>query len=90
MYTPGSPDAACGLYGPSQKSANRDPRRNPAKRLRWGEEEQRNERAFAAGGSEGYGACSDEGKQSARPTLSDAHSPGVSPMPPFYRTTQEV
>ncbi len=36
------------------------PRRNPAQRFRWGEEPQRNERAFASGGSEGYAACGDE------------------------------
>ena len=35
------------------------PRRNPAQRFRWGEEEQQSERAFAVGGSEGYGACDD-------------------------------
>ena len=38
------------------------PCRNPAQRFRWGEEEQRSERAFAVGGSEGYGACDDEGQ----------------------------
>ena len=27
--------------------------------LLWGKEERRNERAFAGGGSEGYGACDD-------------------------------
>ncbi len=30
----------------------------------WGEEPQHNERAFAPGGSEGYGACGDEGAPS--------------------------
>ena len=35
-------------------------RRQP--RVRWGESEQRNERAFAVGGSEGYEACDDEGR----------------------------
>ena len=34
----------------------RGPRRKPGNRLRWGEPEPRNERAFAIGGSEGYGA----------------------------------
>ena len=34
--------------------------RSPAERVRWGEEGQRNERAFAAGGSEGYAACPDD------------------------------
>ncbi len=33
------------------------PHRSPAERVRWGEEGQRNERAFAPGGSEGYAAC---------------------------------
>ena len=37
------------------------PRRNPAQRFRWGEEPQRNEGALAAGQSEGYGACGDDG-----------------------------
>ena len=37
----------------------RGPRRS--RRLRWGEEEQRNGRAFAAGGGEGCEACTDEG-----------------------------
>src|SRR5699024_1596375 len=37
------------------------PRRNPAKRFRWGKEEQRNEQVFALpGGNEGYVACDDE------------------------------
>ena len=36
------------------------------------------------------GISSDEGKQSARPTLSDAARSGVSPMPPFHKTMQEV
>ena len=36
-------------------------RRSPAKRVRWEEETQRNERVFAAfGRNEGYGACADE------------------------------
>jgi hypothetical protein len=30
----------------------------------WGEEPQHNERAFAAGENEGYGACGDEGAPS--------------------------
>lgn len=41
-------------------------RRSPAKRVRWEEETQRNDRVFAAfGGNEGYGACADE-KQDKR------------------------
>ena len=36
------------------------PRRNPAKRFRWGEEPQWNERTLAAGRSEGCGTCGDE------------------------------
>ena len=35
------------------------PREPSEERVAWGKEEQRNERAFAKGGSEGYGACSD-------------------------------
>ena len=36
-------------------------RRSPAKRVRWEEQAQRNERVFAAfGRNEGYGACADE------------------------------
>ena len=46
----------------SRKAARRAaPNCNPAKRLRFGEEGQRNERAFGEAGSEGYGACPDEG-----------------------------
>ena len=40
--------------------AKTGPPAKPAKRVRWGEEEQRNERAFAARGSKGYGVCSDD------------------------------
>ncbi|WP_417045063.1 hypothetical protein [Dysosmobacter sp.] len=50
----------------------RGPRRSPAKRVRWGEEEQRNERVFAAGGNEGCGVCSDEGGGSDLLKLDDA------------------
>ena len=42
------------------------PRRSPAQRVRWGEEEQRNERVFALlGGNEGYGACDDDEQEKA-------------------------
>ena len=42
------------------------PRRSPAQRVRWGEEEQRNERVFALlGGNEGYGACDDDKQEKA-------------------------
>ena len=37
-----------------------EPRRSPAKRVRWGEEGQRNDRAFAEDGSEKYKACPDD------------------------------
>jgi len=37
----------------------RGPRRNPAKRFRWGKEEQRSERVLLKGQNEGYGACDD-------------------------------
>ena len=41
-------------------------RRSPAKRVRWEEEKQRNDRVFAVfGGNEGYEACADE-KQDKR------------------------
>ena len=36
------------------------PHKSPAKRVSWGEEGQRNDRAFAIGGSEGYEACPDD------------------------------
>ena len=37
-----------------------DPTAAQRQRVPWGKEPQRNGRAFAAGGSEGYGACGDE------------------------------
>ena len=54
-----------GPYGVERSisaEASLKPERSPAKRVREGEEGQRTERAFAAGGSEGYGACPDEVK----------------------------
>lgn len=60
------------------------PRRNPAKRFRWGKEEQRNEQVFALpGGNEGYVACDDEkqekGEGSQAPPLrpTNARSAGI-------------
>ena len=48
---------ACGfLRSGLSAEPTRGPRRKPAQRLRWGEPEPRNERSFAKGESEGYGA----------------------------------
>lgn len=52
MIRPGFPLRELGIYG--------GPRRSPAKRVRWGEDEQRSERTFGKARSEGYGACEDE------------------------------
>ena len=41
----------------------------------WGEEVQRNERAFAIGGSEGYGACADEAGGLATSPKGGEHMP---------------
>ena len=41
------------------QSPVRGPRENPTEWFSWGKEDPRNERAFAGGGSEGYGADDD-------------------------------
>ena len=50
-----------------RETSSRGPRRNPAKRFRWGEEPQRNERALATGRSEGCGACGDDVRRLSAP-----------------------
>lgn len=49
-----------GSEGYEGRSKYRGPRENPTKWFSWGEDEHRNERAFAVGGSEGYGGCEDD------------------------------
>ena len=66
-------------------------RRSPAKRVRWEEEEQRNERVFALlGGNEGYGACDDEKLDKdlgSPPQLSPGTSARTAPAGAFRRPT---
>ena len=50
-----------------RETSSRGPRRNPAKRFRWGEEPQRNERALDTGRSEGCGACGDDVRRLSTP-----------------------
>lgn len=58
------------------------PRRNPAKRFRWGDEEQWNERVFALlGGNEGYVACDDEKQEKGE----GSQAPPLRPQMPAVR-----
>ena len=54
-------DTAVQMFPEQLETAKRGPHRSPAKRVRWGEEPRRNERALPAGRGEGYGACGDDG-----------------------------
>ena len=54
---PSGPSGATSPY--TGEALKRGPRKSPAQRVLWGEDEQRSDGAFTKGGSEGYEACED-------------------------------
>ena len=73
---PRSFEAKLGRFQGESEEQNRALAEAQRKRVRWGEEEQWNERVFALlGGNEGYGACDDERQDKG------LVSPGQSQLP---------
>ena len=73
---PGGLEGELGRFGGLCGGQNGAPAEAQRKRVRWGEEEQWNERVFALwGGNEGYGACDDERQDKG------LVSPGQSQLP---------
>lgn len=74
--------AQFGPFSTTMDSRSMGPRRNPAKRFRWGKEEQRNEQVFALpGGNEGYVACDDEKQEKGE----GSQAPPLRPQMPAVR-----
>ena len=83
------------MFGPLVADKMGPPAEAQRQRVRWGEEEQQNERVFALlGGNERYGACDDEaqgkdGKKAGRKPRRFI-APGLSLLPAVRAVSENV